>query len=152
MKKTNDNKISVYIVASDKGGTGKSTIAGHCLPAILNLKYPDKKIKIYELDNCNTTSYINSTLIEFKSFKNKDEESKQAIYNIDFDALTSPNTISIIDIAGSGETYEVLERLQTIGLNNLTYFVPICKDYEQLINTQNTIKGIKNVIQQGILI
>lgn len=149
MKKTNENKVPVYVVASDKGGTGKSTIAGHCLAVILNLKYPDKKIKVYELDNSNTTSYVNSTHVEFKSLKNKDEESKQAIYNIDFDALTSPDTISIIDVAGSDETYEVLERLQTVGLNNLTYFVPMCKDYEQLINTQNTIKGIKKFDQMG---
>jgi hypothetical protein len=149
MKKTNENKIPVYVVVSDKGGTGKSTIAGHCLPVILNLKYPNKCIKVYELDNSNTTNYINSTLVDFKSLKNKDEESKQAIYNIDYDALTSPDTISIIDVAGSDETYEVLERLQTVGLNNLTYFVPMCKDYEQLINTQNTIKGIKKCDPMG---
>lgn len=149
MKKTNETKIPVYVVVSDKGGTGKSTIAGHSLPVILNLKYPDKRINVYEFDNSNTTKYINSTLVNFRSLKNKDEESKQAIYSIDFDALTSPDTISIIDVAGSGEAYEVLERLQAVGLNGLTYMVPMCKDFEQLINTQNSIKGIKKYDPTG---
>jgi hypothetical protein len=149
MKKTNETKIPVYVVVSDKAGTGKSTIAGHSLPVILNLKYPDKKINVYEFDNSNTTKYINSTLVNFRSLKNKDEESKQAIYSIDFDALTNPDTISIIDVAGSGEAYEVLERLQVVGLNGLTYIVPMCKDYEQLFNTHNTIKGIKKYDPTG---
>lgn len=151
MKKTNENEIKkpVYVVVSDKGGTGKSTIAGHCLPVVLHLKYQNKKIKVYELDNSNNTNYINSTLVDFKSLKNKDEESKQAIYNIDFDALTSTDTISIIDVAGSDETYEVLERLQSVGLNGLTYLVPMGKDVEHLLNSKNTIKGIKKCDPTG---
>lgn len=68
---------------------------------------------------------------------------------MNFSYLSSPDTVSIIDIAGSDETYEVLERLEAVGLTGLTYMLPLCKDFEHLTNTKNTLKGIKKCDPTG---
>lgn len=131
------NKI--IVVASSKGGVGKTTISTMVAPMVCSCDV----INIYELDDNNKTMFSKSKYVNFKTLKVKDTNS--VICEIDFTTLTQADesVCSIIDIGGGNDTKMVLESIKKSDFSGLTYVVPVNDDIEQVINMFDTIEMIR---------
>jgi len=129
--------MKTIIVANTKGGAGKTTTSTMLLPLFAT----EENINIYEIDNNNTTSLLNSTL-NFKNIRVKDVDG--AVDDVYFDSLEDDkNTLNIIDCGGGDDTKAVLEELKNTDMEGLTYVIPANSDIEQFENVKNTIELIK---------
>ncbi len=145
MKKEEIIKSNIYVIPQTKGGVGKTTISG-IVATLLYLQNQNQKINLFELDD-NNNSKVNSNYINHKSLKLKDSE--LALDDIQFNALSAEDVISIIDAGGGNDTKLVLQKLKEIDLSGLNYYVPLNDDMDQLINIQDTIELIREFDKNG---
>ncbi len=128
------------ITANTKGGPGKTTISTQVIPALF--ADTDKEIKIYELDNNNSTKLKNSS-IAFETMRA--DEGEDAIFGVGFDAEEDSNIINIIDAGGGDDTLKVLAGVKEADIRDAIYLVPVNDDMEQIDNAAQTIKAIKEI-------
>lgn len=105
-----------------------------------------KNIQVFELDDNNSTN-INSDFLNHSSLRLKDSEI--ALDDIQFNALSSEDVISIIDSGGGNDSKLVLQKLQEIDLSGLNYYVPCNDDMEQVQNIKDTIELIRKFDKNG---
>lgn len=129
-----------FVIASTKGGVGKTTLATQVIPCLFQ---DAKEINIYELDNNNITKLKNSKLnIQTLKINNK---ANDMVAGVHFDVISQSDAINIIDIGGGNDTVQVLEYIGEIAAHGFTYIVPINDDIFQLYNAQETINTIKEI-------
>lgn len=145
MKEKNKSNLNIHVVVQTKGGVGKTTFSS-ILSTLLYLENEEKKIQVFELDDNNSTR-INSDFLSHSSLRLKDSEI--ALDDIQFNALSAKDVISIIDAGGGNDTKLVLQKLKEIDLSGLNYYVPLNDDMDQLINIQDTIKLIREFDKNG---
>lgn len=144
MKK--ETKKRVIVMASTKGGVGKSTLAWHLMPAV----FPG--CSILEIDNNNISNIFNKSTVIAKSESITLEECASKLEEVCFDLLDrSNNDVLVIDAGGGDDTLRVLKQIKELAIDEIadvTYIVPIMNSLSQLKNAEdmnNYLEG-KNVI------
>ncbi len=139
MKKENKSN-NICICVQTKGGSGKTTFSS-ILSTLLYLENKEKKIQVFELDDNNST-IINSDFLSHSSLRLKDSEI--ALDDIQFNALSNENVISIIDAGGGTDSKLVLQKIHEIDLINLNYYIPLTDNMDEIQNVQETIFLIRD--------
>jgi cellulose biosynthesis protein BcsQ len=130
---------NIIVVASTKGGEGKSMLSIQKIP----LLFQNKNIYVFEVDNNNNSKKLidNSKKIAFKTFRIND--GLDAIDEVEFNNLTSQDdAVNIIDCGGGDDTLKVLEILKEKDLRGLIYVVPITNSISNVDNALQTIDAI----------
>ena len=129
----------INLVINTKGGSGKSTTSIQILPLLSYIR-TQNSIKIYEIDDNNTTK-IDNSIIELKNFNLN--QSDDAFDDIEFNNMIDVDTTYIVDAGGGNDTKRVLEKLHETDLEDITFYIPTNADYDQVDNIKNTILNIK---------
>ena len=145
----------VFVVASTKGGVGKTTIATHIMPAV----YPG--CEILEIDDNNKSNiFVDSESIKkFESIKV--DECKDKLEELTFKLLEDTDETLVIDCGGGNDTKQILDQIKALNLDELarvTYLVPVmnsfmqaknAKDMSKLLNGKDTIFILNSVVNKN---
>jgi len=131
---------NTFVIASTKGGCGKTIIASMVVPVLF--ANSTKKISIYSIDD-NNKNKIESKFIDFHDLKTKD--SAMVIDEAEIRKINNTDEVSIIDLGGGRDTTIFLETVKKSSMHGLVYIIPIADDIEQVHNLTETIKKIKSV-------
>lgn len=135
---------TTYVIASSKGGNGKTTIANMVIPVLMAKS--NKKISVYGIDD-NNKNKTESKFIDFYDLKTKD--STTVIDEAEIKKINNTDEISIIDLGGGRDTMIFLETVKKTSVHDFTYIVPIEDGIEQVHNLTETIKKIKSVSEDA---
>lgn len=133
------NGKTTFVVASTKGGSGKSIIASMIIPVLV--ADTGKKITVYGIDDNNSIN-IQSSFIDFKDLKTKDSEN--VIDETEIKNINSSDDISIIDLGGGADTHIFLQAVKKSSIRGLIYLIPLGDDIEQVHNLTETLHEIKS--------
>lgn len=143
---------NINVVASTKGGVGKSNLATQILPFLLfsDTKNENKKMKIYEIDDNNISriDFVDEK-IERASFKVN--EANSVLENLSEEIFDNDDVISIIDSGGGNDTKAVLKHLKANYLVGCNYYIPILGG-EDIQNAKDTIDEIKSLDKNSKII
>lgn len=151
-------KKDIYVVASSKGGVGKSTNTQQFLAPFLyevinagNTSEP-KKVTIYEVDalNDSSNSLTNTKIFNSVLIKSAEKDFEKVINN---ELCNLKRDYPIIIDIGNGFFYETLETLSGLFINTKIHFiVPTLADELDFTNTINTIETIKKFFENPDII
>lgn len=132
----------LHIIASTKGGAGKSNTAV-TLACVLAKK--DRVFRIIEFDdNNNSLKYSNSDILnEVNSKSLKLKKKGEAISDMLFDLMSDENIDYIIDIGGGNDTFEILDAVKGIDIDK-TYYIPLLKIKKFMQNAHDTFVYIND--------
>lgn len=140
------DKKNLHIFVGFKGGLGKSKLAKHIFPAILNRATDTTRFNIVEIDDTETDDVWNSQYITFNKFSV--ENYKDGIVQLQ-STLVDNDIAEILDIGGGKEkVLKILEQLKMMDLDlfyNLVFYVPTNKDATIFNSTKATIETIKEM-------
>jgi hypothetical protein len=127
----------VYVVATTKGGEGKTVIAFNVLPILIG----DDNVKIVEIDNHNNTSVLYKNDNYFKNMKTvKVNVAEDELDDLFYEAIVNNENI-VIDAGGGDDTKTVLEYLRQQPTESVKYIIPISPGSDDL-NPLQTYKQI----------
>ncbi len=130
----------IYIVSNQKGGSGKSFVAGHILPEHIKRKGAQERVKLFEFDEYSKTSsnYLGrSKLIVPTVISEKDIADE--IFNVGFE---SKNEDVIVDV-GAGHLLEKILEVSSLGFGgrDLVFVIPYSDDSSMaLLDTVQSIE------------
>lgn len=130
----------IYAIVNNKGGAGKSTIAYHCLTALL------ENFNLVEIDDNNNTSsvFTKSVKLEKKIRSVKISKGSEAFDEAVFDTMKDGCNI-IIDAGGGNDSIAVIEMLlKEADSENLTFIIPLMAGRAQLQNALDTYELVKD--------
>lgn len=140
------DKKNLHIFVGFKGGLGKSKLAKHIFPAILNRATDTTRFNIVEIDDTETDDVWNSQYITFNKFSV--ENYKDGIVQLQ-STLVDNDIAEILDIGGGKEkVLKILEQLKMMDLDlfyNLVFYVPTNKDATIFNSTKATLETIKEM-------
>lgn len=135
---------TTFVIASTKGGCGKTIIASMVIPVLF--ANSTKKISVYSIDD-NNKNKIESKFIEFHDLKTKD--SAMVIDEAEIKKINNTDEVSIIDLGGGQDTTIFLDTIKKSSVHDLVYIIPIADDIEQVHNLVETIKKIQNASEDA---
>ena len=138
------NEKTTFVVASTKGGSGKTIMASMVLPVLF--ANSNKKISVFSIDD-NNKNKIESKFIDFHDLKTKDSAS--VIDEAEIKKINNTDEISIVDLGGGIDTLTFLETVKKSSVNGLIYIIPMADDIEQVYNLIETIKKIKSASREA---
>lgn len=136
-----------FIVANNKGGTGK-TITTTNLAALLHAQ--GRNFKVIELDSVNKSFILPNSdfLTPERAVSITINKADAAINDMLFDLMSDDSLDFIIDVGGGPDTASVLDLILPLDLQK-TYIIPLLKikmyienaltTYEQINDPQNTV-------------
>lgn len=142
-------KKDIYVVASSKGGVGKSTTTQQFIAPLLyevinaGNKGEPRKVTIYEVDalNDSSKSLTNTKIFNSVLIKSAEKDFEKVINN---ELCNLKRDYPIVIDIGNGFFYETLETLSGLFINTKIHFiVPTLADELDFSNTINTIETIK---------
>lgn len=125
------------VVANTKGGVGKSTIAFHVLPVVLE----GKNFEIIEIDNNNKTAetFSNTQILKGKITSLNIAEGTQKLEELVVTNMLNEDKISVIDAGGGDDSKKVIDAFIEQNLIGDTLFIiPFTPDFAQLKNLIDT--------------
>lgn len=136
-------KVKNIVIASSKGGVGKTLIATGVLSYILR----GKDFQLIEIDNNNDTvdSFEKSVLLENKMQALNITNGVEKLEELVIENMMNENKITIIDCGGGDDSLTIIESLKSQNLVNDTLFIiPFFPDFKQLKNLENTFELVKD--------
>lgn len=134
----------VLVVASNKGGAGKTNTATNILPSIIMQNDPDAIIDFIEIDdnNDNTSVYtLTKVLNTMQSIKLKD--GVEVLQDVVFDLMQDrEHHYVIIDAGGGNDTTEVVSMIKELEIGELaelTFLVPFMSSKAQVQNIKDMV-------------
>lgn len=130
----------IYIIANTKGGVGKTQTATTLATVLF---FRQKKFKIVELDNNNTSMiFSNSRILSSDTAVSlKLEEKTKAIASMVFQLANNSELDYIIDVGGGDDIKALIENLKSLQLEK-TWLVPTTGDKKYLKNAADTFELI----------
>jgi len=131
--------MRVIAVVNTKGGSGKSTIAWHILPAIF------ENSRVLEIDNNNkTVEVLFNSDIARKSKTITIKESEEALGEILFEMLSGKDETVIIDAGGGDDTKAVIEKIKELEFDQIDFIIPLMGGMAQKKNAEDTYDLVKD--------
>jgi len=127
-----------HIVVSTKGGVGKSTLAKEVVATNL-FATGGKKVRLLEIDDCNMSSRITSSVLSVESFSVSSgiKEAQKAL----FEVFNKEDVV--LDVGGGNDTNILLNSIRGLGIaNQCVFYIPLLKNKS----------GIKNLVDVYTLI
>lgn len=140
-KETKKQTGSIYLIVSNKGGVGKTTVTT-LLSQVAALR--GLHFEYIELDNSNdsTTSLANSKIFENKMASCKTSKAQTELFNATFKA-TKENKTVFIDVGGGLDSIEVIEViLEEFAHLDIKFILPFENSYKQMQNLKDTYNFI----------
>lgn len=130
----------IFAVVSNKGGAGKTTVAFHCLPSVI------EDSVILEIDDNNDTSgfYTNSKKLEGKCSSVKVGKALDAFDEITMKHGRKGRNI-IVDAGGSNDSISAINLLkEEAKKDDLIFLIPVMPNLKQFQNALDTYKMVED--------
>jgi len=134
----------IYIVGNTKGGSGKSFIGNHILPAYLYLRKGQEETLLYEFDEHSRTSqdYLQNSP-SVKSQIIKEDQIQEEVFNVRFSSKTED---VIIDVGAGHLLGKIVKEAElAFKMDELVFVVPYSDD--SLYSLQETIASIEKYVE-----